>query len=89
MNYADCTLVSDKNGQHCIVSVTSRRPDQKAGCYYTLHDPKGGIVGSGVSEGWDGGGGGSALSAMKNGRAAARRWLARKAKQSVHQKKSA
>lgn len=76
-NFADCTLVSDDTGHHCIVAVTSARSDGEVGSYYTLHSPEGGLVGYGHSKGWQGTGSGSALSAMKNGRAAAKRWLAR------------
>lgn len=76
-NYADCRLVTDKNGNSCIVAVMSARPDGLKGCYYTLHSPKGAIVGHGHSAGRDGSGMGSALTAMQNGRAAAKRWLVR------------
>lgn len=79
-NYANCKLVSDTNGQSCLVAVTAARPDGLVGCYYTLHSPEGGLVGHGLSKGWDGSGAGSALSAMKNGQAAAKRWLARQAR---------
>lgn len=79
-NYPDCSLVTDELGNHCIVAVTSARPDGLVGCYYTLHSGKGNIVGHGQSKGWDGDGAGSALSAMKNGKAAAKRWLKRQKK---------
>ena len=79
-NFADCRLVTDDSGEACIVAVTSARPDGLKGCYYTLHTPDGKLVWSGESKGWDGEGAGSALSAMKAGKAAARRWLARQQK---------
>jgi len=56
--------------------------DGLPGCHYTLHDESGNICGSGHSKGWDGRGAGSALSAMKNGKAAARRTLRRWSRQS-------
>jgi hypothetical protein len=76
-NYNDCQLVTDAMGRHCIVAVSNRRPDGQAGSCYTLHAPDGQVVGGGSSLGTSGTGMGSDLAAMKNGRAAAERWLAR------------
>ncbi len=76
-NYNDCQLVTDAMGRHCIVAVTNRRSDGQMGSVYTLHAPDGQVVGGGSSQGASGTGMGSDLAAMRNGRAAAERWLAR------------
>ncbi len=73
-NFVDCQLVTDAHGRHCIVAVTNR-PDGGRGCFYTLHQPKGGIVGVGDSSGVGENSPADAAAAMKNGKAAARRWL--------------
>ncbi len=78
-NFPDCALVKDREGRCIIVAVTSAHYEGDCGCYWTLHCPKRGLVRSGQSKGWDGTGMGSALSAMKSGKAAARRWLKREA----------
>lgn len=74
-NFVDCQLVTDSLGRHCIVAVTNR-PDGGHGCFYTLHQPRGGIVGSGDSSSVGASAAADSASAMKNGKAAAKRWLA-------------
>lgn len=82
-NFADCCLVEDGEGRSCIVAVTSSRMDGMGGCYYTLHTTDGRLVGSGHSKGFDGSGMGSALTAMKNGKASARRYLKSQARREL------
>ena len=56
----------------CAV-VNSGSPDGFKGCYWQLYDRNGDTVSYGESKGWSGDGAGSALSAMKLAKAAARR----------------
>lgn len=53
--------------------VTSGSPDRFDGCYWHLYDMDGRTVSYGSSKGWNGKGAGSALTAMKLAKAAARR----------------
>lgn len=80
MNYPSCTIVSDCVNS-LVVAVTSGKPDNLPGCHWTLFTPSGKIVGSGFSSGLRQTGAGSALTAMKLGKAAARRYLARMRKE--------
>lgn len=74
-NWANIQVVKS-NGKSAIVAVTSSRSDGYPGCHYTVHRMRdGSVVRYGHSAGWDGLGAGSALSAMKNGKASARRYL--------------
>jgi len=58
-----------------IVSVTSADGGYLEGCWWTLHSPDGRLLNHGRSKGYGGSGMGSALTAMKIGRAAAKRFL--------------
>lgn len=79
MNYPSCTIVSD-GIRSVVVAVSSGRPDDLMGCHWTMHLADGRLVGSGFSGGYRLSGLGSAITAMKLGRAAARRYLKRKRK---------
>ena len=56
----------------CAV-VMSGSPDRFPGCYWHLYNSDGSIESYGSSKGWSGDGAGSALSAMKLAKAAAKR----------------
>lgn len=79
MNFAECGVVYGEAGMFCVVIVTSAAPDGRPGCYWSLHYQGGGQHNSGYSGGVDGSGLASFHTAMKNGKAAARRWLKRHA----------
>jgi hypothetical protein len=77
-NFPICATVTDKCGGSLIVAATSARGDRhELSAWYTLHTPDGELVASGLSRGYGGSGVGSMLTAMKAGKAAARRRLAR------------
>lgn len=79
-NFADCAVVRNGDG-FVIVAVTSAsKDDVGGGSWWTLHDENGALFRHGITKGWSGDGWGSALTSMKAGKAAARRFLARKAK---------
>jgi hypothetical protein len=81
-NFAECALVTDESGRGVIVAVTSAHMDGVGGgCWWVLTSAQTGrMVHHGLSKGWDGAGAGSALSGMKAGKAAARRWLKKQAR---------
>jgi hypothetical protein len=71
MNIADVSVL-DKN---LVIVVTSGHCDGFKGCYWYVYDLEGGVVAGGQSKGWSGDGAGSALSAKKLAKAAARRFM--------------
>ena len=60
-------------GVKMICVVTSGSPDNFRGCYWQLYDLDGKLVSYGHSKGYGGTGMGSALTAMKQAKASARR----------------
>lgn len=72
-------------GHNFLILVSSGHPDSFPGCYWRLYrvqfdsdkHVRTNIVRYGETRGWDGAGAGSALSATKLARAAARRWVNR------------
>lgn len=66
----------------CVTSATVA-DDGFKGCNWYLYNEAGKTVSYGYSRGWDQQGGGSALYAMKYGRRAAKRYLARELAQKI------
>lgn len=72
-----------RQGEHvmiCIVNSAHHGSCGFRGCWWQLYDQDGKSQGHGMSKGWDKDGAGSALSAMKLAKAAAKRRLKRLAK---------
>lgn len=62
-----------REGVFWVAVVMSGSPDRFPGCYWHLYNYDGSIETVGESKGWSGDGAGSAISAMKLAKAAARR----------------
>ncbi len=77
MNLPGVAVVRGADGLSCVVVVTSAAPDGRPGCYWSLHKPTGEMLSYGHSAGWQGSGLASFHTAMKNGKAAAKRWITR------------
>jgi hypothetical protein len=75
MNVPQMEMILSKHdpARRWFAVVTSGAPDRFEGCYWHLYDMEGQTVSYGHSRGWNGDGAGSALSAMKLAKAAARR----------------
>jgi len=75
MNLPSVEIVRSRHdpARFWVAVQTSGAPDNFCGCYWQLYDDRGKLVSYGESRGWNGNGAGSALSAMKLAKTAARR----------------
>lgn len=80
MNIPQVNVIHGENGLFCVAVVTSGHYDHYKGCYWVLVGPDNQVISWGESAGYGGDGLGSALTAMKNAKAASKRWFKRQAR---------